>query len=64
LGVEETEHFEPLMLQGVGDGVGVAHCIEEGRNAVGVGVDADDDGETALEARQGRVGVRGAHGGT
>ncbi len=64
LGVQEAEHLEALALQGVGDGGGVAHGIEEGRNAVGVGVDADDDGEAALEARQGYVGVRGLHGGS
>jgi hypothetical protein len=50
LGVEEAEYLEALALQGVGDGIGVAHGIVEGGNAVGVGVDADDHGEAALEA--------------
>jgi hypothetical protein len=61
LRVEESEHLEALALQGSGDGVGIAHGIEKGRNALGIGVDADDHGEAVLEARRGSIGVGGSH---
>jgi hypothetical protein len=56
LRVDEPEHLEALALQRVSHGGGVAHGVEQRRNAVGVGVDANDNGEAALESGKGAGG--------
>ncbi len=53
--VEEAEYLESLALQRVRDGVGVPDGIGEGWDALSIGIDANDNRQTALEVWPGHI---------
>jgi hypothetical protein len=61
LPIEEAEHLESLAFQLVRDGMGIPDGIEEGGDAMGVGIDADDNGQTVFDAWRNSTGFGVLH---